>query len=99
MFVAKALSAVYLRRRTYVMRNQSAAWFHKGKISPAGWDRYCLREPWHPHGREAEQVAPKIGKSWMTLCATFIRHWSQKQTRVEHELFEDPAWELKPMRI
>src|SRR5437879_7197633 len=46
-----------------------------------------------------EQIAPKIGK----IMDDVVREISfgigrKSKTRVEHELFDDPEWELKPMR-
>src|SRR5437016_1019736 len=46
-----------------------------------------------------EQVAPKIGKIMDEVVRDISFGIGRKsKTRVEHELFEDPAWELKPMR-
>ena len=74
------------------------AYKDKISLSGVGFDIACGNLAIRTDAKR-EQVAPKIGKIMDDVVRDISFGIGRKsKTRVEHELFEDPAWELKPMR-
>jgi len=74
------------------------AYKDKISLSGVGFDIACGNLAIRTDAKR-EQVAPKIDKIMDDIVRDISFGIGRKsKTRVEHELFEDPSWELKPMR-
>jgi hypothetical protein len=74
------------------------AYKNKISLSGVGFDIACGNLAILTDAKR-EQVAPKIEKIMDAVVRDISFGIGRKsKTRVEHELFDDPAWELQPMR-
>jgi len=75
------------------------AYKDKISLSGVGFDIACGNLAILTDGKREGHRAEDRQESWTTCAGNFVRDRAQSKTRVEHELFEDPAWKLKPIVI